>query len=96
MGKDKKIKISETRTKEERIQESRIIIAKLNDLKLTVQYAAIKIFFIKLKEYIYDGNRIIIDIPFPDFGRRIVGILANNKHENVWIKLESDDTLDFP
>ena len=96
MGKDKKIKISETRTKEERIQESRIIIAKFNDLKLTVQYAAIKIFFIKLKEYIDDGNRIIIDIPFPDFGRRIVGILANNKHENVWIKLESDDTLDFP
>ena len=96
MGKDKKIKISETRTKEERIQESRIIIAKLNDLKLTVQYAAIKIFFIKLKEYIDDGNRIIIDIPFPDFGRKIVAILANHKHENVWIKFESDDTLDFP
>ena len=41
----------------------------------------------KLKEYISEGERLIINIPFPEINRRIKGVLAINKSEEVVIGL---------
>ena len=39
------------------------------------------------KEYIDEDKRIVVNIPFPMINRRIKGILARNKREDVSIAL---------
>ena len=87
----KKVKIPVYRTKEERQEESKIIIQKLTHLQLSIDFPAIRTLFEKLKEYISEGQRIMINIPFPEMNRRIRGVLADNKHEEVWIRLEYEE-----
>jgi hypothetical protein len=87
----KKVKIPVYRTKEERQEESKIIIRKLTHLQLSIDFPAIRTLFEKLKEYISEGHRIMINIPFPEMNRRIRGVLADNKHEEVWIRLEYEE-----
>ena len=87
----KKVKVPIYRTKEERQEEGRIIIQKLTTLQLFIAYPAIKILFEKLREYISEGKRMLINIPFPELNRRIKGVLADNKHEEVWIRLEYEE-----
>ena len=41
----------------------------------------------KFKEYISEGERLIVNIPFPEINRRIKGVLAINKKEDVTIAL---------
>ena len=92
--KDKKIKKNKTpiyRTKEERQEECRIIIHKLTKMEIFINYPPIKILFEKLREYINEGHKIIINIPFPELNRRIRGTLADNKNEEVWIRLEYEE-----
>ena len=87
----KRVKIPVYRTKEERHEESKIIIRKLTQLQLSINSPAIKTLFEKLKEYISGGHRILINIPFPEMNRRIRGVLADNKDEDVWIRLEYEE-----
>ena len=42
------------------------------------------------KIYIREGNRILINIPFPEINRRIKGLLSTSINEGVWIKLEKE------
>ena len=90
--KDKKPKkIPVYRTHEERQEESKKIISSLNRLDLTIHYPAVKKLFENLKDYIENGHRIMVNIPFPEQNRRIKGVLADNKHEEVWIRLEYEE-----
>lgn len=86
---EKKVKIApEYRNKEERQAEVKPIIAKLTELRLTTDYDEIKSLFSFCKKYIDTGERIEISIPFPAIGRTIVGVLATNKREQTWVKME--------
>ena len=78
------------RTKEERRQEIIPIIEKLSELQLSTEYDAIKELYKLFKEYIEEGNRIEVNIPFPLIKRRIKGILAISAREPVWVKLENN------
>ena len=84
-----KVKAKESyRCTVERRGEARDVIEKLGELRLTTQYGAVRELMASLKRYIDEGERIEIDIPFPEIGRRIVGVLAVDHREEVWIKME--------
>ena len=78
------------RTREERQEEARKILAKLTELQLNVTYEPIQMLYKRLNEYIEKGERIIVNIPFPESNRRIRGILAISVREMVWIKMENE------
>jgi len=93
MGNKKKRKVKkekkepEYRTKEERQAEVKHILEQLSEFQLNVTYEPVKKLYLKFKEYISDGERLIVNIPFPEINRRIKGILAINKREDVTIAL---------
>jgi hypothetical protein len=78
------------RTKEERQNEVKEILSKLSEFDLNLNYEPIKKLYQKFKEYIQDGNRIEVNIPFPEINRRIKGILAISVREEVWINLKNE------
>jgi len=78
------------RTKEERQNEIKEILEKLSEFDLNLNYEPIKKLYQKFKEYIQEGNRIEINIPFPEINRRIKGILAISVREEVWINLKNE------
>jgi hypothetical protein len=78
------------RTKEERQNEVKEILSKLSDFDLNLTYEPIKKLYEKFKEYIQEGNRIEVNIPFPEINRRIKGILAISMREEVWINLKNE------
>ena len=53
-------------------------------------YEPIKKLYQKFKEYIQEGNRIEVNIPFPEINRRIKGILAISVREEVWVNLKNE------
>ena len=59
----------------------------LNEFHLNVTYDPVRKLFEKFKEYISEGERLIVNIPFPEINRRIKGVLAINKREDVTIAL---------
>ena len=70
------------RTKEERMAEIKPILSKLSELQLNPEY--------EIRRYIQEGERIEIKIPFPEIGRKILGVLAINVREQVWVKMEKN------
>lgn len=78
------------RTKEERQVEVKEILSKLSEFDLNLTYQPIKKLYQKFKEYIQEGNRIEVNIPFPEINRRIKGILAISVREEVWINLKNE------
>lgn len=78
------------RTREERNIEVKIIITKLTKLELTIAYEPIKILFKIMQDYIDNGGKFKINIPFPMINRRIKGILPDAINEKCWIKLENE------
>jgi hypothetical protein len=66
------------------------IIKKLTELELTIAYEPIKKLYVEMQKYINTGQRMQINIPFPMINKRIKGILAINKREQVFIKLENE------
>ena len=78
------------RTKEERQKEVKEILEKLSNFDLNIKYEPIKKLYGKFKEYIQEGSRIEINIPFPEINRRIKGILAISVREEVWINLKNE------
>ena len=75
------------KTKEERKDEIKIILNKLTELELTIQYEPIKKLFILLQKYTNEGGKIKINIPFPMIGKIIKGILPDTINEKCWVKL---------
>ena len=78
------------RTKEQRQDEVKKIIKKLSELQLNIKYEPIHKLFELFKIYINEGNRIEVNIPFPDINRRIKGLLAISIREEVWITLKNE------
>ena len=86
----KKIKKEpEYRTKQQRQNEVKILISKINELHLTTEYKAIQEFYNLMFKYINDGERIIINIPFPEIKKTIEGVLAINIKEEVAVRLKA-------
>ena len=80
----------EYRTSQERKEEIHNIILKLNELKLNNNYEPIKELYNLFKIYIENGDRLIINIPFIEINKRIEGVLAINKNEEVTIRLKHE------
>jgi len=78
------------RTKEERQKEVKTILEQLSKFDLDSKYEPIKKLYGLFKTYIAEGNRIIVNIPFPEIKRRIKGLLAVSINEKVWLKLEKE------
>lgn len=78
------------RTKAERQEEVKNIISILVELHLDMTHGPIKQLYAFFKEYICTGERIKINIPFPEIKRRIKGILAVSVNEEVWLKMEKE------
>ena len=96
MGNKKKRKVKkekkepEYRTKEERQAEVKHILEQFSEFQLSPTYDPVKKLYLKFKEYISEGNRLIVNIPFPEINRRIKGVLAINKREDVTIALMNE------
>ena len=96
MGNKKKRKVKkekkepEYRTKEERQAEVKHILEQLSEIQLNPTYEPVKKLYLKFKEYISEGERLIVNIPFPEVNRRIKGVLAINKREDVVISLMNE------
>lgn len=94
MGKHKKNKVKKEKTQhvyrtlEQRKDEVRKIIDKLNELQLSVDYEPIKQFYNIMFNYIRTGERTIVNIPFPQMNKRIEGVLATNVREEVALRLK--------
>jgi len=80
-------KAPEYRSKEERQSEVKHVLEQLNEYQLNTKFEPVKKLYIKFKEYIGGGERLIVNIPFPEINRRIKGVLAINKREDVTIAL---------
>lgn len=80
----------EYRSKEERQDESKKILAKLSELKLNSEYDEVKELISYLQTYIQTGERMEINIPFPAIGRTIKGVLATNKREQVIVMMSKN------
>ena len=78
------------RSKEDRQKEVKTILEQLSEFDLDSKYEPIKKLYGLFKTYIAEGNRIIVNIPFPEIKRRIKGLLAVSINEEVWLKLEKE------
>ena len=89
-GPKREKKLPEYRSKEERQEEIKPILSKLSELQLNPMYDEIRDLYKKIQLYISTGDRIEINIPFPAIKKRIVGVLATNKREQVWVMLKNE------
>ena len=78
------------RTKEQRQEEVKNILKQLNEFDLDSKYEPVKKLYGLCKTYIAEGNRTLVNIPFPEIKRRIKGLLAISINEEVWLKLEKE------
>jgi hypothetical protein len=86
----KHIRSKHIRSKRERQSEIKPIILKLNELHLSpISYPSIKELYTCLQDYIQNGERKVLSIPFPEYNSVIKGVLEININERVWVKIES-------
>ena len=86
----KDIRSKHIRSKQERQSEVKPIILKLNELHLSpISYPSIKELYTCLQDYIQNGERKVLNIPFLEYNSIIKGVLATNINERVWVKIES-------
>ena len=79
------------RTKEDRQSEATKIIQSLQTLNLNPgDYEPIRVLYNLLRTYIQDGERIEVNIPFPEIHKQIVGVLAIRLTEPVVVKLTKE------
>ena len=84
-------KIIRNRNKEERQTEVTKIIQSLQTLNLSPgDYKPIRILYNLLQIYIQNGERIEVNIPFPEIHKQIVGVLAIRLTEPVVVKLTKE------
>ena len=80
--------IPAVKTEEERRKSSREILKQLEDLDLSISHAPIRELLKLLKQYNEEGNRVVVNIPFPELNRRIKGVLATGAREETYIVLK--------
>jgi len=81
----------EMRNKEERQTAIKPVLKKLSELHLDpISYESIKILYKQIQTYIQIGERIELNIPFNEYNCTIKGVLALDKREQVWVKLETN------
>lgn len=78
------------RTKQQRQDEVRELLIQLNKFDLNNIYEPVKKLYEQFKIYIQNGERIVLNIPFPEIKRRIKGVLAISINEEVWVNLKKD------
>jgi len=78
------------RTKKQRQDEVKTIISQLNEFNLNIKHEPVHKLYVKFKTYIATGERMLINIPFPEINRRIKGLLSISINEEVWLKLENE------
>lgn len=82
------------RSQTDRQNEVKPILLKLKELRLSPSsYASIKTLYQHLQIYIQQGERIEINIPFPEYNVTIKGLLATSETERVWVKLERNKEM---
>lgn len=86
----KKSKLPILRNQEERKIETRKIIDKLTEIKLTIQYEPIKQLFLILKDYVDNGGVKEINIPFPMINKRIKGHLPDTVNDECFVVLKHE------
>ena len=70
-----------------RDKEARKIIESLNKMNLGPEYEPIKQLYKYLKQWKTDGERIEIDINFPEINKKFEGILRRYENQHTYIKL---------
>jgi hypothetical protein len=78
------------RTKQQRQEEVKNILLQLNEFDIGIKYEPVRKLYEIFKVYIAEGNRIKVNVPFPEINRRIKGLLAISINEEVWLKLEKE------
>jgi hypothetical protein len=79
------------RTKEQRISDVKPIIKKLSELDIKAsEHEEIRELLHKIQIYIQQGERIVIQIPFPIADVTIEGVLATDVKERVWVKFTKE------
>ena len=78
------------RNEKERQEQVKNILIKLSEFQLNANYEPIQKLYKLFKEYIKEGQRIEVNIPFPDINRRIKGLLAISVREETWINLQNE------
>ena len=76
-----------TRTKEERVLETRCIVNKLNELKLSIIHEPVYKLFEIMRKYIHEGMTQNIDIPMYMINKKIHGILEIEKDKQCMVKI---------
>lgn len=80
--------LSEYKTKEERQEQVKAIVAEISGLGLSIQYEPVKQLYACLRRYIEDDVPVKINIPFPEAERTIVGELKVGKREECMVCLQ--------
>jgi len=88
--KNKKVKTSSyvEKTREQRLEDVKPIFLKLSELNLNITNEPVKRLYKLINEFLNEGIRQTIHIPFPEINRKIRGILSPNAKEPSWVKLE--------
>lgn len=81
-------------SKVERQAAVKPVLLKLQELRLNpTTYESIKLLYQQIQVYIQTGERKELNIPFPEYNVTIKGVLATDKVEKVWVKLERNPTF---
>lgn len=81
-------------SKVERQAAVKPILLKLQELRLNpTTYESIKLLYQQIQVYIQTGERKELNIPFPEYNVTIKGVLATDRVEKVWVKLERNPTF---
>jgi hypothetical protein len=81
---------SKMKTEEERRASSLEILKQVKALDLSVTHPPIRELLKLLKRHNETGERIAVNIPFPDLNRRIKGVLAPGAREDSYIVLKHE------
>lgn len=76
------------RTLAERKAEVRAIIEKMGELGLNTAYEEVVELYKLMRRYVQEGERVVVNIPFPAAGGKLSGVLATSVRERVWVKIE--------
>lgn len=87
---ESKPKRPQMKTEEERRASSREILKQVESLDLSVTHPPIRELLKLLKRYNETGDRILVNIPFPELNRRIKGVLAPGGREDSYIVLKHE------
>ena len=86
-----KMKQDRKRNEQERRFETLNIIYQLKQNNITSKYPAIRTLLELMNTYVIYGDRIEVNIPFPEMKKRIKGVLASHKYEEVVVVLKHDE-----